>query len=534
MELTIRHFIPGRVRLHVPSLGRRRSLAEASLKWLRARDGIRSARINYDCACLIVEYDVTHEALLRAVIGRLRLMSIAELRNLVTPTDIGDDAPTERASGRLDDSQSLLRRVPLALPTLSVALAFSANPIIRAINLPLMLWNAYPIALRAWRVWQRERRLNVDFLDTLAVAASLAQGNPMAGAIVTWLIKLGDWIRDLTAAGSRRAIRELLEFQVKTAWVIRDGALVSIPSSELAVGDEVVVHHGGVIPIDGEITAGQALIDQKTVTGEGLPVTRGKGDAAFAATVVRDGHLTIRATRVGADTTAGQIVRLVESAPVGDTRMQNHAERLADRLVVPELVLATGAAVVSGDFDRFLSLVIVDYGTGIRVAAPTAVLASMTHAARTGIIIKSGRHLERLAEVDTIVFDKTGTLTHGTPAVLDVLTYQDHITPGHLLGLAAAAETKLQHPVAEALRIKAQELAVNIPPCDETQYRVGLGVEGQVNGYYLHVGNERFMRQSDICVFTSRSMARWPGWCLIRTRSARRADPCCIACAAWE
>jgi len=500
MELTIRHFIPGRVRLHVPSLARRRSLAEASLKWLRARDGIRSARINYDCACLIVEYDVTHEVLLRAVIGRLRLMSIAELRTLVVPTDLADDAPTERASGRLDEGQSLLRRVPLALPTLSVALAFSANPIIRAINLPLMLWNAYPIALRAWRVWQRERRLNVDFLDTLAVAASLAQGNPMAGAIVTWLIKLGDWIRDLTAAGSRRAIRELLEFQVKTAWVIRDGALVSIPSSELAVGDEVVVHHGGVIPIDGEIIAGQALIDQKTITGEGLPVTRGKGEAAFAATIVRDGHLTIRATRVGADTTAGQIVRLVESAPIGDTRMQNHAERLADRLVVPELVLATGAAVVSGDFDRFLSLVIVDYGTGIRVAAPTAVLASMTHAARTGIIIKSGRHLERLAEVDTVVFDKTGTLTHGTPAVLDVLTYQDHITPPHLLGLAAAAETKLQHPVAEALRIKAKDLAVNIPPCEEAQYRVGLGVEGQVNGYYLHVGNERFMRQSDICV----------------------------------
>jgi Cu2+-exporting ATPase len=500
MELTIRHFIPGRVRLHVPSLCRRRSLAEASMTWLRARDGIRSARINYDCACLIVEYDVAYEALLRAVIGRLRLMSIVELRSLVMPTELADDGPTERAAGRLDGSRSLLRRVPLALPTLSVALAFSANPIVRAINLPLMLWNAYPIALRAWRVWRREGRLNVDFLDTLAVAASLAQGNPMAGAIVTWLIKLGDWIRDLTAAGSRRAIRELLEFQVKTAWVVRDGALVSIPSGELTVGDEVVVHHGGLIPIDGEIIAGQALIDQKTITGEGLPVTRGKGDTAFAATVIRDGQLTIRATRVGADTTAGQIVRLVESAPIGDTRMQNHAERLADRLVVPELVLATGAALVSGDFDRFLSLVIVDYGTGIRVAAPTAVLASMTHAARTGIIIKSGRHLERLAEVDTVVFDKTGTLTHGTPAVLDVLTYQDHITPGHLLGLAAAAETKLRHPVAEALRIKAQELAVNIPPCDEAQYRVGLGVEGQVNGYYLHVGNERFMRQSDVCV----------------------------------
>jgi heavy metal translocating P-type ATPase len=500
MELTIRHFIPGRVRLHIPALCRRKSLAEASLSWLRGRTGIRSARINYDCACLVVEYDVAQEALLRAVIVRLRVMSLGDLRSLVAPAQAAGETPEAAAPSRLDATQSLLRRVPLTLPTLSLALAFSANPVVQAINLPLMLWNAYPIALRAWRVWHRESRLNVDFLDTLAVAASLLQGNPMAGALVTWLIKLGDWIRDLTAAGSRRAIRELLEFQAKTAYVIRDGVVVSIPAEELKVGDDVMVYPGAMIPVDGDIITGSALIDQKTITGEGLPVTRGSGEQAFAATVIRDGQLTIRATRVGADTTAGQIVRLVESAPIGDTRMQNHAERLADRLVVPELVLATGAAVLSADFDRFLSLVIVDYGTGIRVAAPTAVLSSMTHAARAGIIIKSGRHLERLAEIDTVVFDKTGTLTHGTPAVLDVLTYQDHITGAHLLGLAAAAETHLQHPVAEALRAKAKELAVNIPPCDETQYRIGLGVEGQVNGYYLHVGNERFMRQSDICV----------------------------------
>jgi P-type E1-E2 ATPase len=128
------------------------------------------------------------------------------------------------------------------------------------------------------------------------------------------------------------------------------------------------------------------------------------------------------------------------------------------------------------------------------------VLSSMTHAARAGIIIKSGGHMEKLAGIDTVVFDKTGTLTRGTPAVMDVIPYQDHITSGHLLGLAAAAETRLQHPVAEALRVRARELAVNVPACDETKYRIGLGVEGQVNGYYMHVGNERFMRQSDIRV----------------------------------
>jgi P-type E1-E2 ATPase len=124
----------------------------------------------------------------------------------------------------------------------------------------------------------------------------------------------------------------------------------------------------------------------------------------------------------------------------------------------------------------------------------------MTLAARSGIVIKSGRHLERLAEVDTVVFDKTGTLTHGTPVFLDALTYQNHITGNHLLGLAAAAETNLQHPVAEAMRTRARQIAVNVPPCDKSEYHLGLGVEGQVNGYYVHVGNDRFMQQSNICV----------------------------------
>jgi heavy metal translocating P-type ATPase len=229
-------------------------------------------------------------------------------------------------------------------------------------------------------------------------------------------------------------------------------------------------------------------------------VMRAKGEAVFAATVIRDGQLTVRAIRVGSLTTAGQIARLVESAPIGDTRMQNHAEKLADRLVLPTLALASGTAAISGDFNRFLSLVIVDYGTGIRVAAPTAVLASMTHAARAGIIIKSGAHMERLSQVDTVIFDKTGTLTHGSPVVLDIISYERTITAPHLLGLAAAAETRLTHPVAEALRVKANELGANIPYCEETTYRIGLGVEGQVNGYYMHVGNERFMRQSNIVV----------------------------------
>jgi Cu2+-exporting ATPase len=489
MECSIRHLVRGRARLYVPAL-RNRRLGEKVLSWLQAQPGIRGARLNYDCASLVMEYDPAHEPFLMALLERFKGASLQDIKALCA--EAAPDATAKKTALQVSKDS------PLALPTISLLMAFSANPVVMAVNIPLMLWNAIPIARRAWKVWSNESRLNIDVLDTLAISASVLQGNPLAGCIVTWLIKLGDWIRDLTAAGQKRAISELLEFQTKTAWLLRDGEVVQVAATELKVEDLVIVYPGEMIPVDGEIVDGHATIDQKTITGEGLPVTRAKGEAAFAATVIREGQITIRALRVGSSTTAGQIVRLVESAPIGDTRMQNHAERFADRLVTPTLALAAGTAAVSGDFNRFLSLVIVDFGTGIRVAAPTSVLASMTHAARAGIIIKSGGHMERLADIDTVVFDKTGTLTHGTPAVIDIVSYQNQITPNHLLGLAAAAETKLQHPVAEALRSKARELGVNVPPCNETEYRLGLGVEGQVNGYYVHVGNERFMRQCNI------------------------------------
>jgi heavy metal translocating P-type ATPase len=504
MDFAVRHFMPGRLRLHVPQICRNKKLAGSFQTWLSAQKGIKAVRINFNCSSIVIEYDSAYQSFLQDVLKQFQRLSADDLRAVLAfaqATSPGNEGHENFAK----PPPSVPKRIPLALPSLSLLLALSGNPIIFAINLPLIFWNSIPIGMRAYKVWHNESRLNVDFLDVLAISASLAQANPLAGSIIVWLVKLGDWIRDLTAAGSRRAIAELLEFQSKTAWVVRDGEVVSVPAKSLAVEDIVVVYPGEVIPVDGEIVEGSATIDQKTITGEGLPVVRGKGEAAFAATVIREGQLRIRALRVGDGTTAGQIAHLVESAPIGDTRMQNHAERFADRLVLPTLALATGTAAVTADFTRFLNLVIVDYGTGVRVSAPTSMLASMTHAARVGIITKSGAHIERLAEADTVVFDKTGTLTHGSPAVIDVIPYSNHLSAGQLLGLAAAAETKLQHPVAEALRAKAADLGVAVPPCDETTYRLGLGVEGDVGGFYVHVGNKRFMRQSGISTDISNS-----------------------------
>src|ERR1700743_3784500 len=254
MEYSFRHSMRGRVRLHVPDLCRKPPFAETFLGWLRAQTGVRSARINYDCASLVLEYDPAQEPVLRMLLERFKSASLNEVKALAA------EPLTDAAVAK--PALEVKKQSPLGLPTLSLLMAFSANPIVMAANVPLMLWNAIPIAKRAWKVWSNESRLNIDVLDTLAITASMLQGNPMAGCIVTWLIKLGDWIRDLTAAGQKRAISELLEFQTKTAWLLRDGEVIQIPAVELQVEDLVMVYPGEMIPVDGEIIDGTATIAQ--------------------------------------------------------------------------------------------------------------------------------------------------------------------------------------------------------------------------------------------------------------------------------
>ncbi len=494
MLVEVRHFLPGRVRLYVPGLFRSNEPPDRTVEQLLPPDCVRKIRANRNCATIVIEYDRYRPGILADLMSRLRhalSMDALQARNGTGLAIVPVDAVPARQPSRW--------RIPLALPTVSFVLSFFVGPIVISLNIPLMLWNARPIGRRAWRVLRHERRLNVDFLDALAISVSMFHGAFLTAAIIVWLVRLGDWIRDLTAAKSKRAVSELLEFQTKMAWVLRGGTIHAIPVALLAVGDTVVAHSGEMIPVDGEILTGHGMIDQKTITGESLPVARGPGEAVYAATGLREGCLTILAKRVGNETTAAQIVQLVESAPIGETRIQNHAERFADRLVGPTLTLAAGMGIGFADVDRFTSLVIVDYGTGIRVAAPTSVLASMTHAARQGIIIKSGAHLEKLAEVDTIVFDKTGTLTAGIPHVHDIISYrQRHFPIRKILGLAAAAEARLQHPVAEAIRARTEKDEIEVPDCHEANYRIGFGVEAQVNGYRLHLGSQRFLRENSI------------------------------------
>jgi Cu2+-exporting ATPase len=251
------------------------------------------------------------------------------------------------------------------------------------------------------------------------------------------------------------------------------------------------------VPADGRIVSGTLAVDEKALTGESLPRDKGVGEGVMAASVAVVGQAVVEVERAGGDTVAARIVRILEGAGTKPMTLQKNAERYADRLVLPTFAAAGGAYALSGVVDRLTSVLITDFGTGVRVAVPTAALAAMALAAREGVLVKGATFLERLTEADTVVFDKTGTLTRGVPEVVRVERLDDDFPDEEIIGYVAAAESNQSHPIADAIRRHAE--AVGAPrwtaePESET-YRIGLGLEARVRGRRVYVGNARMLRE---------------------------------------
>jgi Cu2+-exporting ATPase len=389
----------------------------------------------------------------------------------------------------------------LGLPALSLLLGLSITlgaPLPVPLAGAILLCATIPVFKRALQAIEQERQLTVDFQDGVAIALHTFHGAVFSPALMLGLIETGEVIRDLTARGSERESLNLLDCLHKSAFVERDGCEIEIPVKDIVVGDRVIVYPGDQIPVDGQILSGVGLIDQCKLTGESVPITKTVTDEVFASTLLVDGQLSILAERTGDNTRAGVVVHLMQSAPVHDTRVENYAAAVANRLVIPTLILSGVVGLISGDVSRTVSLLTLDMGTGIRVSVPTAILSALTYAARHGVLIRNGRAIEMLAKVDTIVFDKTGTLTQGHAGVTDICLSQSQISAKELLSLAATAEQGLTHPVAEAIVRYAREQEVPLAECEAWEYRVGLGVVATVGGIDLLVGSDRLMKSQNI------------------------------------
>jgi len=474
------HAITGRVRLRVARLGDDSAYGPALEATLRRLPGVLAVRVAAGAASVIVEHDP--ESIDVAAITWAAANAPADAEPLtIAELPAGSDS----ASRPLYWSSAGL----LAALVFGQAVPFVAYPFIAV--------TAVPVFKRAWNALFHRHKLNVDLLDALAIIAATATGDVINAAGIVWLICVGDHIRDLTQARARRAIRDLLEYEHDLAWVVRGETKVQIPVAELVVGDVVVIYTGSAIAVDGVVTSGRAVVDQQALTGESLPVVKAVDDHVFAATVVSDGKLYVRAERVGRDTKAASTVRLIEDAPIAETRIQNHAEMVADRLVAPALGCAALVYLATADINRLVAILTVDFGTGPRVSAPTTVLASMNAAARHGILIKGGAYLEKLARVSTVMFDKTGTLTRGVPEVTDVLVH-DGLSDREAATFAASASARQTHPVSLAALRLAKTWDLEVPERDSSSYFVGKGVEAIVRGRTVQLGSQRFLAELGI------------------------------------
>jgi Cu2+-exporting ATPase len=384
-------------------------------------------------------------------------------------------------------------RVPLVSGIAALALGLLGAPGI--LTSGLLLVGATPIAARALKAATEERRLSADALDAIAVAVLVARGSLPAAALSVALIAGGEYIRDLTARQSRTALASLLSNRSEFAWVQRGRRKEKVPVAEVQPGDTVVVYPGELIPVDGAVLRGRAVVDTTALTGESEPAPVGVGATVYASTVLTDGKLYVLAEKVGAATRASRIVRLLDDAPTHDTRLANYARRYADRLVLPTFALAGFLLLATGDVARCVSVLIIDFATGIRVSAPTTVLAAMTAAVRRDVLVKGGRALEELAAIDTLVFDKTGTLTVGRPQVRLVQALRPDISEWSVLSIAAAAERRLTHPAARAIVRAAEALGLPIPDRGESEYVIGEGVRAELNGDDVLVGSRAFLRR---------------------------------------
>ena len=397
----------------------------------------------------------------------------------------------------------------LVICTASVPLAAVAQfavPALLPLSAALFAYTAIPSLRGAYNVLFNERRLGVDVLDSIVVAGCLATLQVFPGAILSWCLGFGRYLVRRTEDNSKKLMLGAFGKQPRYCWLVPngnpgDGVEIEVPLDRLDKGDIVVVHTGEVVPVDGIIVDGLAMIDQHALTGESMPAEKGVGDRVFASTVMVAGKMYVAVEKSGSETATARIAQILNDTAGYKLASQHRGERLADKAVIPTLGLGGLAFATLGPTGA-VAVINSDLGTGIRMAAPLAMLSTLALCAQRGVLVKDGRALDLLCEVDTVLFDKTGTLTRERPEIGRMIGVNG-FRPLQILRFAAAAERKFHHPIALAILQKAAEQGLRLPSTDATRYKVGygitVGIPDGVNGVLrVRVGSRRFMETEGV------------------------------------
>ncbi len=380
--------------------------------------------------------------------------------------------------------------------TLGCALASGFYPPLAIVSAAGVVYASVPMLKRAWRSLFHQHTIGNDVLVALSIFALAATGHFGIMALGAWLYFLGSKIQAKARGHSHNMLRDLAQQLPQRVWLVNGKVEIDIPLEDLHVHDVVAVHTGEIIPTDGMILEGQALLDQHLLTGEFQPAEKGCGDVVLASTMVMNGKILVRVEKTGNDTVVAHISRIVLAAAEHQTEVQLKGQEWADKAALPILCTAGAAFLL---WDPVSAAIILKSGIGnrIRLLAPLGTLNYLNLASQTGILVKDGQALERLKDVDTILFDKTGTLTAEQPVIGRIITCarEDERT---ILRYAAAAERRLHHPIAKAIVQAAQDRGIPLPDIPEANYRIGYGVMLHWQGKLIRVGSAQFMRQAGV------------------------------------
>jgi len=332
------------------------------------------------------------------------------------------------------------------------------------------------------------RKVNVDELVSLAIIASLLQGELLTAVVVSFVMVLGSLVEQVTTGAAHKAIRSLINIHPETATILADGKELTVSVAKVNVGDILLVKPGDRIPVDGVIRNGATAVDESPMTGEPIPQEKAAGDAVFAGTLNQTGVVQVEARSVGEDTTLGKVIKLVSTAEDYKPRSVRLIDRYAAWFTPTILGCAGLAWWLTGDAARAITVLIVGCPCALILAAPTAVVAAIGRAAKAGILVKGGRYLEEAGRANVVLFDKTGTLTRGEPRINDIVS-ADGIDINDVLACAASVEQNSTHPLARAVLKAAYYARITLSKAEDMVAEIGLGVRACVNGRIVEVGS---------------------------------------------
>ena len=479
MKCTILHDLPGRLRVHLCCGRMSLSQADVLEYYLRAQDGVQDVKV-YDRTQDVVVYNGTRGD----VIAALASFSFAKAE--------GMELVPEHTSRELN--REFEDKLAITLMRRCVSKLFLPAPITSA----LALFRSVKYIKEGFLAL-RHGRLSVAVLDATAITVSMTRGDFSTAGSVMFMLGLGEILEEWTRKKSVADLASAMSLRVDNVWLQANGTEILTKITDVKPGDRIVIRAGGMIPLDGKVAEGEAMVNQSSLTGESMPVPKRPGSPVYAGTVAEEGECVICVEKLSGSGRYDRVVRMIEESEKLKSTAEDKSSRMADRLVPYTLAGTALTYLLTRNVTKMLSVLMVDFSCALKLAIPIAVLSAMRECNGYHISVKGGRFLEAVAKADTIVFDKTGTLTYAAPKVAQIVPFGGH-DEAEMLRLAACLEEHYPHSMANAVVEEAKRRGLTHEEYhSQVQYLVAHGISSMVEGKKVVIGSAHFVFEDEGC-----------------------------------